>query len=205
MIVLGLTGSIGMGKSTTAQMFRDEGVPVHDADACVHALYEGKAVPVVEALFPGTTKNGAVDRAKLAQAVLGNSDAIKKLEAAIHPMVQAEKLAFIRRAQANNEPLVVLDIPLLFETGGDKQVDGIVVVTASAEEQRRRVLERPDMTEDKLESILKRQTPDSEKRARADFIIDTELGLEHARQRVREIVRAVQSGDWEAADHSVEN
>lgn len=205
MIVLGLTGSIGMGKSTTAQMFRDARIPVHDADACVHKLYEGEAVPVVEALFPGTTADGRVDRARLAQAVLGNDDAMKKLEAAIHPLVQQAKADFLDRARAQGADLAIVDIPLLFETGGDKQVDGVIVVTADPEEQRRRVLGRKGMTEEKFEAILQRQVPDAQKRARADFIIDTGLGFDHARQSVAEIIENVRSVDWQAGKRIVEN
>jgi dephospho-CoA kinase len=189
MKVYALTGSIGMGKSTTAAMFRELGVPVHDADAAVHELYAGRAVPVVEALFPGTTANGVVDRTLLSARVIGNEPAMRALEAAIHPMVREEEAHFLRQARAAGAPFVILDIPLLFEKGGEKRVDGVIVVTADAAEQRRRVLARPGMTAEKFEAILARQTPDAEKRARADFIVTTDAGLDDARRQVAEIVR----------------
>ncbi len=196
MIILALTGSIGMGKSTTAAMFRDLGVPVHDADATVHALYSGRAVPVIEALFPGSTHDGVVDRVELSRRVLGNTEALKRLEAAVHPMVREAEIAFLDAARAGGADLVVLDIPLLFENGGEKRVDGVVVVTAAPEEQRRRVLARPGMTAEKFESILARQTPDAQKREKADFLVLTDDGMEAARTRVAEIVDAVRSGRW---------
>ena len=196
MIILGLTGSIGMGKSTTATMFADLGIPVHDADASVHALYSGKAVPVIEALFPGTTKDGAVDRENLGERVLGDQQAMKKLEAAIHPLVREEEMAFLEKARSNGADIVLLDIPLLFETGGDARVNGVVVVTAPPEVQRARVLARPGMTEDKLEAILARQTPDTKKRAKADFLVDTSRGMDDARQQVRDIVETIRGGEW---------
>ncbi len=188
MIVLGLTGSIGMGKSTTANMFRDAGVPVHDADATVHELYAGRAAPLIEAAFPGTVVDGKVDRARLSAAVLNDPEALRRLESIVHPLVREAELAFLERHRRSDTPLVVLDIPLLFESGGESRVDRIVVVTADAGEQRRRVLARPGMTAAKFEAILARQVPDREKRARADFIIDTGLGMESARAAVREII-----------------
>lgn len=193
MIVLGLTGSIGMGKSTTAKMFSEEGVPVHDADSAVHRLYAGEAAPLVEALFPGTVRRGIVDREKLAEAVVGDPQAIKKLEAVIHPLVRADSERFLDENRKLGTPVVVLDIPLLFEKGGRERVDKVVVVTAPAEIQRERVLARPGMTEKKLEGILALQMPDAEKRKRADFIIDTGHGLEPARQAVRHILRQLRS------------
>lgn len=196
MIILGLTGSIGMGKSTTAAMFADLGIPVHDADASVHALYSGKAVPVIETIFPGTTEDGAVDRKKLGERVLGDQQAMKKLEAAIHPLVREEEMAFLEKARSNGADIVLLDIPLLFETGGDARVNGVVVVTAPPEVQRQRVLARPGMTEDKLEAILARQTPDTKKRAKADFLVDTSRGMDDARQQVRNIVETIRGGEW---------
>jgi dephospho-CoA kinase len=196
MIVLGLTGSIGMGKSTTASMFREENIPVYDADAAVHALYEGEAVAIVEKLFPGTTRQGRVDRAKLADEVIDNPAALKQLEAAIHPLVRKREQRFLAEASEKGADLVVLDIPLLFETGGEKRVDGVIVVTASAQEQRKRVLARPDMTEQKFKRILARQTPDEEKRRRADFIVDSGYGFEAARQSVKEIIADIRSGRW---------
>jgi dephospho-CoA kinase len=188
MIVLGLTGSIGMGKSTTAKMFREAGVPVHDSDETVHRLYAGKAAPLIEEAFPGTVRDGAVDRAQLAAQVLGRPDAMRKLEAIIHPLVRADADAFVARHRAAKAPLVVLDIPLLFETGGRSRVDKVVVVTAPAEVQRERVLARPGMTEEKLAAILASQVPDAEKRWQADFIIDSSQGLEAARAEVARII-----------------
>jgi dephospho-CoA kinase len=194
MIVLGLTGSIGMGKSTTARMFADEGVPVHDSDATVHKLYKGEAAPVVEGLFPGTTVEGKVDRERLAKAVVGNPDALKKLERAIHPLVRRDADRFVEEHRSKGTPLVVLDIPLLFETGGTWRVDKVLVVTAPAEVQRARVLARPGMTEEKFEKILSRQVPDGEKRRRADFLIDTSHGMDAARQAVRGIIDQLTQG-----------
>ncbi|MER9647555.1 dephospho-CoA kinase [Mesorhizobium sp. M0199] len=188
MIVLGLTGSIGMGKSTTAKMFAEAGVPVHDSDEAVHRLYAGKAAPMVEAVFPGTTRSGAVDRTKLAERVLGDAAALKRLEAIIHPLVRADTDAFLAQNRAAGAPLAVLDIPLLFETGGRDRVDKVVVVTASAEIQRARVLARPGMSEEKFASILARQVPDAEKRRRADFVVDTGQGFDAARAAVNAIV-----------------
>ncbi len=188
MIVLGLTGSIGMGKSTTGNMFSDFGVPVHDSDEAVHRLYRGKAVPLVEAAFPGTTAGGTVDRAKLAERVLGDPAALKRLEALVHPLVRADATAFLKRHHAAGAQLAVVDIPLLFETGGQERVDQVVVVTAGPEVQRERVLARPGMTEEKFEKILAKQVPDEEKRRLADFVIDTGRGMEAARLAVADII-----------------
>ncbi|MER8784132.1 dephospho-CoA kinase [Mesorhizobium sp. M0664] len=188
MIVLGLTGSIGMGKSTAAKMFAEAGVPVHDSDEAVHRLYAGKAAPLVEAAFPGTTRSGAVDRAALAERVLGDAAALKRLEAIIHPLVRADADAFLAEHRAAGAPLAVLDIPLLFETGGRNRVDKVVVVTAPPEVQRARVLARPGMNEEKLASILARQVPDAEKRRRADFVIDTGQGFDATRAAVKAII-----------------
>ncbi|MGE3928503.1 MAG: dephospho-CoA kinase [Lautropia sp.] len=188
MIVLGLTGSIGMGKSTTAAMFRDVGVPVHDSDEAVHRLYAGPAAPLVEAAFPGTVVDGVVDRARLSEQVLGNREAIGRLERIVHPLVRADADAFLERNRAAGAPLVVLDIPLLFETGGRDRVDKVVVVTAPAEVQRQRVLARPGMTAEKFEAIRARQVPDAEKREQADYVIDTGAGLDGARRAVDAVV-----------------
>jgi dephospho-CoA kinase len=188
MIVLGLTGSIGMGKSTTAKMFREAGVPVHDSDETVHRLYAGKAAPLIEEAFPGTVRDGAVDRALLAAQVLGRPEMMKKLEAIIHPLVRADADAFVAHHRDAGAPLVVLDIPLLFETGGRGRVDKVVIVTAPAEIQRERVLARPGMTEERLVAILASQVPDAEKRRQADFIIDSGQGLESARAEVARII-----------------
>ncbi|CCV10399.1 dephospho-CoA kinase [Mesorhizobium sp. STM 4661] len=188
MIVLGLTGSIGMGKSTTARMFAEAGVPVHDSDETVHRLYAGKAAPLVEAAFPGTTVSGSVDRTKLGEHVLGDAAALKRLEAIVHPLVRADADAFLAGNRAAGAPLVVLDIPLLFETAGRGRVDKVVVVTAPADIQRARVLARPGMSEAKLAAILAKQVPDAEKRRQADFIIDTGLGFDAARAAVAAII-----------------
>ena len=188
MIVLGLTGSIGMGKSTTAAMFRDENIPVHDADQAVHRVYSGVAAPMIEEAFPGTVVDGTVDREKLAAKVLGNTDALQRLERIVHPLVRADADAFVEDARKAGEPLVVLDIPLLFETGGRDRVDRILVVTAPPEIQRERVMARPGMTEQKFQSILARQVPDAEKRSLADHVIDTSNGMEAARDAVRALI-----------------
>ncbi len=189
MILLGLTGSVGMGKSTTAKMFAEEGVPVFDADAAVHALYEGEAAPLIEAAFPGTTANGRIDRDRLSAKVVGDKTALAKLEAVIHPLVQKARKSFLEQAERSGAKIAVIDIPLLFETGGDRRIEKVVVVTAPAGLQKKRVFERPGMTEEKFAAILARQMPDSEKRARADFLIDTSRGFEAARADVRTILR----------------
>ncbi len=190
MITLGLTGSIGMGKSATAQMFQDLGIPVYDADAAVHRLYEkgGPAAAFIEQAFPGTTHDGAVDRAKLSQAVVGRPEALAKLEQIIHPLVAKDRERFTAKAKQNNAPLVVYDIPLLFEKGGDKTVDYILVVSVPVDVQRARVLNRKGMTEKKLNALLATQVPDAEKRARADFIIETHRGFDDARAQVQALV-----------------
>ncbi len=188
MIVLGLTGSIGMGKSTSAQMFVDEGIPVYSADAAVHRLYSGAAAPLIEAAFPGTTTNGKVDRTKLSAAVMGKPKALDELEAIIHPLVRTEENRFRDDARSRGAKLIVLDIPLLFETGADNRVDKILVVTAPEDVQRKRVLERPGMTTEKFDAMLARQTPDAEKRARADFVIDTRHDFDVTRAAVRKII-----------------
>lgn len=198
MIIIGLTGSIGMGKSTTAAMFAAEGAPVYDADAEVHALYAvgGAAVAPIEAAFPGVVKDGAVDRAALGQRVLGDEAAMKRLEAIVHPLVGLSRVTFFERAQAAGADVVVLDIPLLFETGGEARVDAVVVVSAPAELQRERVLARQGMALEKFEAILARQTPDTEKRGRADFVIDTGQGLDAARDQVRQVLKTLRSPGW---------
>jgi dephospho-CoA kinase len=191
MIVLGLTGSAAMGKSATAKMFAEEGVPVFDADAAVHAIYEGAAVPLVEAAFPGVTRNGRIDRERLARKVFDDPLALKRLEAIVHPLVRAEQERFRAQAKASGAMIAVLDIPLLFETGGDERVDAVVVVTAPEHVQRARLLERPGMTAEKIAGMLTRQMPDSEKRRRADFIIDTSRGFDAARADVRRILQEI--------------
>ena len=169
-------------------MFAEAGVPIYSADDTVHQLYSGRAAPLIEAAFPGTVENGAVNREKLSAAVIGKPEALKKLEAIVHPLVREEEEAFRRTAEQAGAALALIDIPLLFETGGDKRVDKIVVVSAPAEIQRIRVLARPGMTEEKLDAILARQTPDAEKRARADFIIDTSGSFDNLRRQITEIV-----------------
>jgi dephospho-CoA kinase len=189
--VLGLTGSIGMGKSATAAIFRRAGVPVHDADAAVHRLYSGAAAPLIEAAFPGTTANGVVDRARLAAAVLGSPERLAVLEKIVHPLVRGEKDAFLARAAAAGTPLVVLDIPLLLETGGAAHCDAVLVVSAPPAVQRERVLARPGMTAERFDAVLAKQMPDAEKRKRAHFIVDTGRGHASAEAQVRSILSAL--------------
>jgi dephospho-CoA kinase len=196
MILLGLTGSVGMGKSTTAQMFAEEGVPVFDADAAVHRLYAGEAVPLIEREFPGSTANGTVDREKLSAQVVGKPEALARLERLIHPLVGKDRANFMENAERDGAKAVLLDIPLLFETGDPSKFHAVIVVSAPADVQRQRVLARPGMTAAKFEAILKRQTPDSEKRPRADFVIDTGKGFEEARRQVREVLAKVLSPGW---------
>jgi dephospho-CoA kinase len=188
MIILGLTGSIGMGKSTTAKLFAEAGVPVYDADATVHQIYQREAAPVIEAAFPGTTVDGRVDRAKLSERVVHDPAAMKQLEALVHPMLRAHHQKFLGDAEKSGASVAVVDIPLLFETGGEKRVDAVVVVTTSPEIQRERILARDNMTAEKLDYILARQMPDAEKRKRADFIVDTSNGLDPVRGRIRDIL-----------------
>lgn len=190
MIRLGLTGSIGMGKSTTAAMFREAGIPVYDADAAVADLYlkGGAAAAPLEAAFPGVTKDGAVDREALRQRVLGDDAAMAKLNSVVHPLLGQDRIDFFARAEANHADMVVLDIPLLFETGGDANMDAVVVVTAPPEMQRARVLAREGMTPERLDAILARQVADAEKRARAHFVVDAGRGLDAAREQVAEII-----------------
>jgi dephospho-CoA kinase len=188
MIILGLTGSIGMGKSTTAKLFAEAGVPVYDADATVHRLYEGEAAPALEAAFPGTTVGGKVDRNKLSARVVHDPAAMKQLEGIVHPMLGASRQKFLREAEQSGAPVAVVDVPLLYETGGEKRVDAVVVVTTSPEIQRQRILARHNMTDEKLDAILARQLPDPEKRKRADFVVDTSHGLDPVRARIRDIL-----------------
>ncbi|MGE6742460.1 dephospho-CoA kinase [Allorhizobium pseudoryzae] len=194
MIRIGLTGSIGMGKSTTTGLFAAEGIAVNDADAVVHDLYRGEAVQPVEAAFPGVARDGVIDRSELGRRLAVDPGGFKRLEAIVHPLVRACEEAFLREQQAAGANMVVLDIPLLFETGAADRVDVVVVVTCDAEIQRQRVLARPGMTEEKFQLILSRQVPDAEKRARADFLIDTSAGLDAARARVKAIIAELRSG-----------
>ena len=188
MIILGLTGSIGMGKSTTAKLFAEAGVPVYDADATVHMLYEGEAAPSIEAAFPGTTVDGKVDRARLSARVVHDPAAMRQLEQIVHPMLGASRQKFLHDAEQSGAPVAVVDVPLLFETGGEKRVDAVVVVTTTPEIQRQRILARDNMTGEKLDAILARQLPDAEKRKRADFAVDTSHGLDPVRARIRDIL-----------------
>ncbi|MEN3151016.1 dephospho-CoA kinase [Neorhizobium sp. IRAMC:178] len=194
MIVIGLTGSIGMGKSTTAKMFADEGIPVNDADAVVHDLYRTDAVAPVGEAFPGTIKNGVIDRQELSRQLSASPEKFRLLEAIVHPLVRRREVDFLARHKEAGADLVLLDIPLLFEVKGEDRVDVIVVVTCDPQIQRDRVLARPGMTEEKLAMILSRQMPDAEKRQRADFLVDTGLGLEAARGQVREIIASLKAG-----------
>ena len=191
MIILGLTGSIGMGKSTTAQLFAEAGVPVYDADAAVHRLYEGEAAPAIEAAFPGTTADGKVDRTKLSAQVVHDPAAIRRLEQIVHPMLGASRQKFFHDAEQSGAPVAVVDVPLLFETGGEKRVDAVVVVTTTPEIQRQRILARDNMTSEKLDAILARQLPDAEKRRRADFVVDTSHGLDPVRAGIKDILAEV--------------
>ncbi|UXS40571.1 dephospho-CoA kinase [Agrobacterium tumefaciens] len=189
MIVIGLTGSIGMGKTTTAKLFAGEGVPVLDSDEVVHGLYRAEAVPLIEAVFPGTTVSGAVDRQKLGEILRQNPANFSRLEEIVHPLVRGRQEAFLAQARKEDRQFALLDIPLLFETGAESRVDKVVVVSCAPEIQRERVLSRPGMTEEKFEMILARQMPDAEKRRRADFIVDSGNGVEAARDQVREILQ----------------
>ena len=191
MIVIGLTGSIGMGKSTTAKMFADAGIAVNDSDRVVHELYRGEAVEPIEAAFPGSVRNGEVDRSELSRNLAKNPANFKLLESIVHPLVRERELAFLKAARESADDMVVLDIPLLYETGAEKRVDVVVVVSCDPEIQRKRVLERPGMTPEKFEMILGRQVPDAEKRRRADYVIDTGRGLDAARKQVQDIIETL--------------
>src|SRR5271166_742457 len=191
MFILGLTGSIGMGKTATAAIFRKEGVPVHDSDAAVHALYRGEAVPVIERAFPGVVHDGIVDRALLGARVRDDPVAMRRLEALVHPMVREDRAAFVRAAALAGQKIVVLDVPLLFETGADKEVDATVVVSAPEAVQKERLYKRPGVTSEWLAVIISKQMPDAEKRHRAQFIIDTSKGFAEAESQVRAILRAL--------------
>lgn len=191
MIVIGLTGSIGMGKTTTARLFAAEGVAVLDSDAVVHELYREEAAPLIEEAFPGTTVSGVVDRGKLGEVLRENPANFKRLEEIVHPLVRKRQQAFLAAAQNEGREFALLDIPLLFETGAENRIDKVVVVSCSPEVQRERVLSRPGMTEEKFAMILARQMPDEEKRRRADFIVESGSGVENARDQVREILQTL--------------
>jgi len=201
--VIGLTGSIGMGKSTAAAMFRRLGVPVHDSDAAVHRLLGrgGAAVRLVEEAFPGVVRNGAVDRAELGRRVFGNPAALRRLEAILHPLVREAAARFVKRARAQRRDLVVLDVPLLFETQGDRRCDATVVVSAPAFVQRARVLARPGMTEKRLAQVLAQQMPDAEKRVRADFVVETGLGKRYTLGRIKKIISILRSNARSCSRH----
>jgi dephospho-CoA kinase len=193
MVVIGLTGSLGMGKSTALRFFAEAGVPVYDADEAVHRLYAGEAAAAIETAFPGTTGEHGVDRARLAQAVLGDAAALSRLEAIVHPLVRREEQRFLEAAGKAGARVAVLDIPLLFETGGDARVDAVVVVSAPPEMQRARAFERPGMTEEKFRALVAKQMPDQEKRRRADFVVDSSQGLDYARAQVHAILRKAEA------------
>jgi dephospho-CoA kinase len=198
MITVGLTGSIGMGKSTTAAMFAEAGAPVYDADAEVARVYAkgGAAVAPLEAAFPGVTRDGAVDREALRLRVLGKPEAMAKLNSVVHPLLGAGRTDFFKDAEDSGADIIILDIPLLFETGGQARVDAVVVVSAPADQQRARVTARPGWDDARLDAILAQQTPDAEKRRRADFVIDTGKGLGAAREQVAQVMAALRSGEW---------
>jgi len=201
MVIIGLTGSIGMGKSTTAALFRAMGVPVHDADAEVHALYDGAAAASIEAAFPGVLAHGRVARPLLGARVLGDPDAMRRLEAIIHPLVRDRRDALLMAAHKAGRKSILLDIPLLFETGADCGCDVVTVVSAPFAVQKQRVLARTAMTDEKFHAILDRQMPDAEKRKRAHFVIDTGRGIDAARRQVRDFLRAIETLDgrnWRA-------
>jgi dephospho-CoA kinase len=195
MMTIGLTGSIGMGKTTTAEMFRAEGVPVYDSDRAVHEIYRGAAAQRIEEMFPGTVVDGVVDRAELSARVLGDVESLRRLEALVHPLVEERRLSFVEEARQRGERFVVFDIPLLFEVGAQSTVDAVVVVSAPPEVQRARVLSRPGMTEEKFAAILAKQIPDDEKRARADFVVHSDRGLDSAREQVRLILKTLAERD----------
>lgn len=201
MIVLGLTGSIGMGKTTAGAMFADRGIPVISADEIVHALYSGQAAPLIEAAFPGTVENDVVDRAQLSKAVMNDEAAFRKLEAIVHPLVERERQRFVESHRQADQQLVVLDIPLLFESNGEDQVDKVVVVSCDVDEQKARVLQRPGMTEEKFAAILSRQMPDEQKRQRAHFIVDTTGSLDETRAQVDAIIDTLLAQSTEQTDN----
>jgi dephospho-CoA kinase len=194
MFVLGLTGSIGMGKSTTAEIFRRHGIAVHDSDATVHELYRGPAAALIEAAFPGSVCNGVVDRTRLAAQVLTESDAIKRLESIVHPLVRASRIAFLEAAKARGDKIAVVDIPLLYETGAETEVDAVLLVTAPEAVQKQRIAAREGMTQEKLAAIMAKQMPDADKRRRADFIIDTSAGHAEAERQIRDLLAELQIG-----------
>jgi dephospho-CoA kinase len=202
MFVLGLTGSIGMGKSATAAIFREAGIPVHDSDAAVHELYRGAAAPLVEAAFPGTLRDGEINRTRLSAYVVNDPVALARLEAIVHPLVRAARAKFVAEARAAGADLIVLDIPLLFETGCENEVDAVLLVTAPEAVQKARVAARPGMTEAKLAAIIAKQMPDTDKRRRANIILDTSFGHEEALRQVRELIDDIRAGRVTAIHHA---
>ncbi len=202
MIVAGLTGSIAMGKSTAARMFAELGAPVFDADAAVRAYYAGEGAARIEAAFPGVVVDGVVDRERLSRVVLNDSAALARLEALVHPAVAAMRLDFLERARAEGRRIVVVDVPLLFETGAEATVDCVVVVSAPAAAQRARALARPGMTAEKLDAILARQTPDADKRRRAHFVVDTGGSLESTRAQIAQLLRAAAGLEGRKTPHA---
>ena len=198
MLIIGLTGSLGMGKSAAAEHLRSRGLPVFDADAAVHALYEGAAVPLIEKEFPGTTSQGKVDRSKLGMAVMTNPERLAVLEAVVHPLVREAERRFLQEEAARGVRMAVLEIPLLFETGTDAKVDTTIVVSAPPELQRQRLMKRPGMTREKLASLLARQMPDAEKRARADFVVDTSGEIAASRATLDTIIANLEHRDASA-------
>jgi dephospho-CoA kinase len=193
MLVIGLTGGIGMGKSAAAERFAEHGIPVFNADLCVHRLYEGEAVAAIESAFPGVAKDGRIDRKTLSETIAGSPDRLLRLERIVHPLVVAAELDFLRAAEKDGAPLAVLEIPLLFETGADSRVDVTVVMSAPQDVQRARVLSRPGMTADKLEHLLARQLPDAERVARADYVVDSGLGLADMRIEIDKLVESLKN------------
>lgn len=191
MILIGLSGSIGMGKSATSKMFREAGIPVYDADAAVHRLYSGIAVGPISAIFPSAIAEGKVDRTILSKLVLTDKSALRRLEEVVHPLVGADRAEFLNRCRAKNAAACVFDVPLLFETGGDRNVDVIVVVSASPAEQERRVLARADMTVEKFHAIRSKQMPDADKKSRAHYVIDSGRGFDYARRQVISLLLAL--------------
>jgi dephospho-CoA kinase len=201
MLIIGLTGSIGMGKTAIADYFAGQGIPVLDADSIVHRLYEGEAVLHIEHIFPGTTANGKVDRAKLSQAVMRMPNGFQRLEAIVHPLVVHEKWEFVNNCHAAEKPMCVIDTPLLFEAGGEELVDVIVVASAPEDVQTERVMQRPGMTPEKLDAIMARQLPDAEKRKRADFVIETGGPWEETQQQLDELLESLKNCDGDAYEH----
>lgn len=191
MILIGLSGSIGMGKSATSKMFREAGIPVYDADAAVHRLYSGAAVEPIAAMFPSAIVEGKVDRTILSKLVLADKSELRRLEEVVHPLVGADRAEFLNRCRGQNAAACIFDVPLLFETGGDRNVDVIVVVSASPAEQERRVLARPDMTMEKFHAIRSKQMPDADKKSRAHYVIDSGRGFDYARRQVRDLLLAL--------------